>query len=85
MKNDELGLMDRTLSDIMSAWPQTVKVFLRHGMHCVGCRVGPFHTIDDACLEYDLDEAAFLAELERAISSAPQARPSSPAGEAGAP
>lgn len=59
----------------MSKWPQTVQVFLRHGMHCVGCRVGPFHTIEDACMEYDLDEAEFRRELECAINASPKARP----------
>lgn len=68
-------IRDLTLSDIMRMWPQTVAVFLRHGMHCVGCRIGPFHTIEDACLEYDLDEAEFVAELQGAISADPKARP----------
>lgn len=75
MKSVRQDFMDRTLPEIMTAWPQTIQVFLRHGMHCVGCRVGPFHTISDACHEYHLDEAEFLRELETAINSAPQARP----------
>jgi hybrid cluster-associated redox disulfide protein len=68
-------IRDLTLSDIMRTWPQTVPVFLRHGMHCVGCRIGPFHTIADACAEYHLDEAVFVAELQGAISAAPRVRP----------
>ncbi len=67
--------MDQSVSEIMTTWPQTVRVFLRHGMHCVGCKVGPFHTIEDACLEYHLDEADFRRELEGAINEAPEARP----------
>ncbi len=67
--------MDQSVSEIMTTWPQTVRVFLRHGMHCVGCKVGPFHTIEDACLEYHLDEADFRRELETAINEAQEARP----------
>ena len=55
------------LSNVMRLWPQTIPVFLRHGMLCVGCVVNPFHTIADACLEYDLDEQEFLAELQSAV------------------
>ncbi|PVA10682.1 hypothetical protein DC366_07305 [Pelagivirga sediminicola] len=69
MNFDQGGGLDRTLSEIMSTWPETVQVFLRHGMHCVGCRVGPFHTIEDACMEYHLDESEFRRELQNAISS----------------
>lgn len=59
---------DLTLADLMTQWPQTIPVFMRHGMLCVGCLVSPFHTIMDACQEYDLDETAFLQELRRATS-----------------
>ncbi|WP_306432344.1 DUF1858 domain-containing protein [Tropicibacter sp. Alg240-R139] len=58
---------DLMLSDVMRIWPQTIQVFLRHGMLCVGCVVNPFHTITDACVEYDLDELEFRAELKRAL------------------
>ncbi len=58
-----------TLDTLMSVWPETIAVFLHHRMVCVGCMVTPFHTVTDACLEYELDEQVFRAELWRAISS----------------
>jgi len=58
---------DLPLSEVMRRWPQTIEVFLRHRMLCVGCMINPFHTIMDACLEYDLDAEVFLAELKSAI------------------
>ena len=67
MTNDRPDDPDLLLSDLMARWPQTIPVFLRKGMLCVGCLVNPFHTITDACLEYDLDEDEFIAELQRAI------------------
>lgn len=54
---------DLPLQDLMTEWPQTVAVFLRHKMLCVGCLVSPFHTVTDACREYGLNEDAFLCEL----------------------
>lgn len=58
---------DLMLSDVMNIWPQTIEVFLKHGMLCVGCLVNPFHTVADACTEYDLDEEVFRTELQRAV------------------
>lgn len=52
----------------MSDWPQTIPVFVRHDMLCVGCMIGPFHTVIDACLEYELDETRFRQELADAIN-----------------
>lgn len=56
------------LSELMAQWPETVAVFNRRRMLCVGCLVSPFHTIVDCCREYDLDETAFLAELMHAAA-----------------
>ncbi|TMM54674.1 DUF1858 domain-containing protein [Sulfitobacter sabulilitoris] len=60
---------DIPLSDLLARWPQTITVFSRHGMLCVGCLINPFHTIADACAEYHLDTEAFVAELRRSIET----------------
>lgn len=57
---------DLPLADLMTAWPQTIPVFVRHKMLCVGCLISPFHTVTDACAEYHLNEEDFLAELKQA-------------------
>ena len=66
MRHPTLDDPDLPLADLMTLWPQTIPVFVRHKMLCVGCLVSPFHTIADACAEYHLDEEVFLAELMRA-------------------
>lgn len=57
------------LDELMTVWPQTIPVFVRHRMLCVGCLVSPFHTVADACAEYRLDEQEFLAELRTAAEA----------------
>lgn len=67
MSTPDLDDPDLTLNTIMTLWPETIAVFLRHKMLCVGCMVTPFHTVIDACFEYDLDERGFRVELRAAI------------------
>ena len=55
------------LSELFAAWPEVASVFFEHRMLCPGCPIAPFHAITDACLEYDLDEDAFRAELSARI------------------
>lgn len=69
MKQPNLDDPDLTLDALMTLWPETIAVFLDHKMLCIGCMVNPFHTINDACLEYDLDEAAFRAELNAILTN----------------
>jgi hybrid cluster-associated redox disulfide protein len=61
---------DLPLADLMRAWPQTIPVFVRHKMLCVGCLISPLHTVTDACAEYHLKEEDFLAELRQAAKRA---------------
>jgi len=48
-------------------WPQTIPVFMRHRMRCVGCPARRFHTIADVCAVYATSQAAFIAEIRAAI------------------
>ncbi|OAN73552.1 hypothetical protein A8B78_18325 [Jannaschia sp. EhC01] len=65
---------DLPLFDFLTAWPETAPVFFRHEMVCVGCLVGRFHTVTDACTAYGLDVDTFYAELAQALRS-PRMRP----------
>jgi hybrid cluster-associated redox disulfide protein len=58
------------VDDVMRRWPATIRVFLDYRMHCVGCPIACFHTVDDACREHDVDRASFLAELRRVAAQA---------------
>jgi hybrid cluster-associated redox disulfide protein len=65
---------DLTLADLMNTWPETIPVFLRHHMLCVGCLITPFHTVTDACREYDLNIDTFYGELAATLTPPPSLR-----------
>jgi len=74
MKTADIDDPDLPLLDVFRIWPEVAAVFFRHRMLCVGCEVAPFHSLVDACAEYDLDEDHFRDELRIAIEQAVQAR-----------
>lgn len=67
MNRNRMNDPDLPLEVLMAEWPDTIAVFLRHKMLCVGCLVNPFHTVLDACREYDLDVDIFYAELAASL------------------
>ena len=69
MAKPKLDDPDLELDVLMTLWPETIHVFLRHHMLCVGCVISPFHTVIEACREYGLDETAFRAELRQAVQA----------------
>ncbi|WEX08562.1 DUF1858 domain-containing protein [Chelativorans sp. AA-79] len=58
---------DHYVDDVMRRWPETIRVFLNYRMHCVGCPIGRFHTLADACREHGIDLDHFLADLRVVI------------------
>jgi hybrid cluster-associated redox disulfide protein len=62
---------DLPLQLLFDRWPATAKVFLSHGMLCFGCPIAPFHSVIDACGEYQLNEDSFRAALAAAVSAKP--------------
>ena len=66
----KLNDLDLPLEVLMRQWPATISVFARHKMLCIGCTIGPFHTVLDACAEYGLEVDAFYAELTDSITNA---------------
>ena len=65
---------DQTVAEVLTAWPGTIRVFLDHGMDCVGCSMSGFDTIADAVANYGGVLDSFLAELARAASDQEMAR-----------
>lgn len=51
------------VDEIMRKRPATIRVFLDHRMHCVGCPIACFHTVEDACREHQVDREHFIAAL----------------------
>ena len=56
-----------TVDEIMRRWPPTIRVMIRHRMMCVGCPIGMFHTVADACAAHRVDEGEFSLALLDAI------------------
>lgn len=68
MRRPDLDDLDLSIEKLLDAWPETMPVFLRHRMLCIGCAITPFHTVIDACAEHHVDEDQFRSELAEAIT-----------------
>ncbi|HQZ88695.1 MAG TPA: DUF1858 domain-containing protein [Thermomicrobiales bacterium] len=67
MMVEEIISTDTNLDDLVTRYPQTVPVFLRHRMLCFGCDLARFESIGDACRIYGEPVERLLEELIEAI------------------
>ncbi len=60
---------DLTVADLLRCWHETIPVFMRHRMACLGCPMAVFETLEGAAAVYGLNPDAFIEELRQVISS----------------
>ena len=58
---------DSIVQGVMERHPQTIPVFARHGMQCVGCYIAPFHTITDCAREHAMNVGLLLDDLNQVV------------------
>lgn len=67
-------LEDMSVRAIMQTWPPTIGVFLHFGLHCVGCPIGLFHSLDEASSAHSVDQQQLVDALTKSIRVSKQTR-----------
>ncbi len=57
------------VQEVVERHPQTIAIFVRHRLQCVGCLIAPYHTIADSAREYALPLELLLNDFNRAIAA----------------
>ncbi|MBN1642012.1 MAG: DUF1858 domain-containing protein [Anaerolineae bacterium] len=63
---------DMTIGEVLKKYPESLKVFLSHGLMCVGCAVARFENIRQGATAHGIDVDALIRDLNE-IVPAPQA------------
>lgn len=56
------------LDDLMRAYTDTIPIFIRRKMMCIGCPVVRLHDVGEACREHGVPLAEFLAEANAVVA-----------------
>jgi len=63
------------IGDIVRRYPFSVEVFMDYGVHCVGCHVSDFETLEQGILGHGFSEGELLElidELNEIIKNPPE-------------
>ena len=61
---------EMALGEILKSFPEAVPVMLEHGLHCVGCHVAAFETIEQGAKAHGMSEediGKMLAKMNKAV------------------
>ena len=60
---------DNTIEEVVTRYPETMMVFMKHGLHCVGCHVSAFESIEEGAMAHGINVDALVADLNKVASS----------------
>ncbi len=60
---------DLNIEELLKKYPETIPVFARHRMACIGCVMSCYETIASAAEIYSLSLPGFLDELKKAMAA----------------
>lgn len=55
------------ITDVVNKYPQTVDIFLKHGMHCFGCMAARFENIEQGALAHGIDVPSLIKDLNTVL------------------
>jgi len=59
---------DMPIGDVVNKYPNTINVFFKHGLGCVGCAVARFENIQQGAMAHGIDLDALLTDLNQVIA-----------------
>lgn len=58
-----------TIAEVVSKYPKTIPVMLKHGLHCIGCHVAQWETVEQGAAAHGLSKEQ-AKELLRDLNKA---------------
>ena len=58
------------IGQVVGNYPETIPVFLRHGLMCIGCAAARFENIEQGALAHGIDVDALMTDLNAAVEAA---------------
>ncbi|HLC58580.1 MAG TPA: iron-sulfur cluster assembly accessory protein [Candidatus Nanoarchaeia archaeon] len=70
MKSQETITKDMTIGEVVNKHPESASIMLSYGLHCVGCAVNPFETIEMGAMGHGMDEKTvenLVSDINKAV------------------
>ena len=60
---------EMAIGDIVQENPQTVRVFLSHGLMCIGCAAARFESLEQGALAHGIDVDTLVKDLNSVVET----------------
>lgn len=63
---------EMTFGEVLSTYPETVKIFFMYGMHCFGCHLAVDETIEQGAMAHGVPVDKLIDDLNKEVVTAGQ-------------
>ncbi|MBW2966520.1 DUF1858 domain-containing protein [Candidatus Woesearchaeota archaeon] len=57
-----------SIGEVVEKYPETAEVFMKHGMHCLGCAIAHFENIEQGCKAHGIDAKKLVDNLNKVVA-----------------
>ncbi len=58
---------EMTIGDVVQTYPQTIEVFLKHGLMCFGCAIARFENVEQGAQAHGINVETLMTDLNAAV------------------
>jgi hybrid cluster-associated redox disulfide protein len=58
---------EMSIAEVVQQYPQTIEVFLQHGLMCFGCAIARFENIEQGAMAHGINVPALVTDLNAAV------------------
>lgn len=58
---------EMNITEVVNKYPQSVEVFMKHGMGCLGCAASRFENIGQGAQAHGIDVDKLLEDLNKSV------------------
>lgn len=55
---------DMTIGEVIEKYPETADIMMSYGLHCFGCHVNVYETLEQGIVSHDMEETALNSMIE---------------------
>lgn len=61
---------EMSIGEVVEKFPQTVEVFLRHGLMCFGCAIARFENVEQGAIAHGINVEALMKDFNAVVPQA---------------
>ncbi len=58
---------DMLIGEVVKKYPESIGIMLEHGLHCVGCHVATWETIEQGAIGHGIDVNKLVRDINEKI------------------